>query len=88
MAGPFNLLEMGLLAGAVLGACAGGLYGAFGGMLYGVGLTDRHLQKLAESLKDGGTVVTTEVGGWRARNTVAQIFLRHGAIQESKTVVM
>ncbi len=62
--------------GAALGTVMGGL----GGWLYGAGLPDKQFQRMTEDLKDGQVLVTTEVEGLSAEDTIEQIFRRHGAI--------
>lgn len=77
--GPLGLAGAGVLASAIFGAGLGTLYGALAGALGGVGSPDPDLERLAEGLERGATVVMYRARDVGARETAEQVFRSHGA---------
>lgn len=87
LAGPLDLLNVGLAVAAFFGAAAGGLYGFLGGLLTGAGQADSKLKDLALALREGRVLVTTECEGQEKELKLEAIFRRHGAVAAHKGLV-
>jgi hypothetical protein len=80
LAGPFALLPVGILTGALVCAVVGVVIGGLGASLYGAGLTNPTVKRLAKRMHEGRVLVTAETNSLDAREAIEQIIRRHGAV--------
>ena len=76
-----------VLTGGGVGALLGTLVGIVMSGLRGVGLTDRRLSKLSESLRDGEVILTIESADPDAIRRIERVLDAHGGHHAAKAAM-